>query len=140
MSQYILNDIAKEYLNKLSCQKTVYEKILDLSEKEASVLNSKPLVLHKVLDFLRIKEQYLDQIYRIEQEIIPLRDSLNNSQADQETSSLIKQYLRDIASILEKLLDLDAGNELLLQQNLKSPIPAKVTQKQAAKAYSAYTK
>ncbi|GEM_PF-2168262 len=141
MAQYMdTDDITEKYINKLSAQKLVYEHILDLSEKERAVLKSKPLVMHKVLEFLKAKEDHLNQIYELEQEIVPLRDIINTLHIDPRIRFRIKTYLHDIASILENLLNIDAGNELMLQENLKQSSQPKITRQHAAKAYAAFGK
>lgn len=130
-----------QYLEKLREQKTLYEQIVQLSQKEEQLLKTTPIALGKLVEVLQAKETLLNHIQEIEQDISALRALIQAAGGvmDEQSRAQATKHLSEIGTLLKRLLEKDVDNENLLKAYVPaSPAQNSVFNRQyALKAYGA---
>lgn len=124
----------QDYVKKLHEQKELYEKILGFSHKEQELLCSSNPRIGKVISFLSEKQHLLSSIGIIENDLIPLRESIKKQGVYINSRSSIASLHESIGTLLTELLKIDSENETLLQRQLHMTKPT-VDSKRAIRAY-----
>lgn len=126
--------MVREYVQKLQAQKELYEKILDYSHREQELLCSSNPRIGKVIGFLSEKQHFLSSIGIIENDLIPLRESIKKQGVHINSRLSIASLHESIGTLLTELLRIDSENEVLLQRQLHTAKP-NVDSKRAIRAY-----
>jgi len=130
----------KEYIDGLVKQKEIYNRMMELSLEEQKLLALKPLNLAKIVDILKTKDDLINKIQSIENSNIGLKKYIETNSVESGTKEIINKYQGSIGILLEKLLNMDAGNEQILQEKLYSNTVCSVNRNHAIKAYGTYAK
>lgn len=130
----------KEYIDNLIKQKNFYNSMVSMSMDEQNCLAAKPLNLVKIVEILKTKDDFINRIHTIEHTNVTLRQYVDTNNVEPDTKETINNHLSGIGCLLEKLLDMDAGNEQTLQEKLRSKTVCSVNRHHAVKAYGTYAK
>ena len=129
-----------EFIKKLNDQKNIYHEMLELSQREENILCDKPLRLNQVIEVLYKKEQLLGKVQTIETDIAPLRNAVEQVEMDNVYRTTIDSCVKEIGSILEKLIESDSQNEQVLQGKVSTKPSFFANRKNAVNAYKTFSR
>ena len=129
-----------EFIKKLNDQKNIYHEMLELSQREENILESKPLRLNQVIEVLYKKEQLMNRIHTIETDIAPFRNAVEQVEMDNVYRTTIDCCVKEIGSLLEKLIESDTKNEEVLQGKVNTRPSFYANRKNAVNAYKNFSR
>ncbi len=128
------------FIDHLNTQKSLYEQILILSDRESGIIKSKPFSMARVLEVLQTKNTLVTRIQVIEQQLAEQRCQIDFNDISVSLKEEISGLIQYIGSLLRKLLAQDSANEEMLRECVCSGNKPTVNTHYAMKAYGAYAK